>query len=84
MARRKPSAASNSPTPPPYHAFTHPEADNPMRPDIGAQASFKKKKPPATYRFDSSLPTSLQWYGQNPARELGEWLIACAQEAAAL
>ncbi len=69
---------------PKFDAFTHPQAESPMRPDIGVQASFKKKKPPASYRYDSSLAPSMEWDGQNPAREVGEWLIAVAQEAAAL
>jgi adenine-specific DNA-methyltransferase len=46
-----------------------------MRPDVGTQAQFKKKKPPKTYRFDSSLSPELDWDGQNPAREQGECLI---------
>jgi hypothetical protein len=43
-----------------------------MRPDVGTQAQFKKKKPPVTYRYDSSLSPALDWDGQNPAREKGE------------
>jgi adenine-specific DNA-methyltransferase len=46
-----------------------------MRPDIGTQAQFKKKKEPRKYRYDSSLSPSLDWDGQNPAREQGEALI---------
>src|SRR6266404_1830287 len=52
--------------------YQHPEADLPMRPEVGTQAQFKKKKPPVTYRYDSSLSPSLDWDGQNPAREQGE------------
>jgi adenine-specific DNA-methyltransferase len=55
-----------------------------MRPDVGTQPQFRKKKPPATYRYDSSLSPALSWDGQNPARELGEWLLALIQRAAAL
>ena len=55
-----------------------------MRPEIGTQARFKKKLPPKTYRYDSSLSPAMNWDGQNPARELGEWLIRQIQEAAAL
>jgi adenine-specific DNA-methyltransferase len=29
-------------------SYKHPEADSPMRPDVGTQAQFKKKKPPKT------------------------------------
>jgi adenine-specific DNA-methyltransferase len=55
-----------------------------MRPDVGTQAQFRKKKPPKTYRYDSSLSPALEWDGQNGARELGEWLIARIEESAAL
>ncbi len=55
--------------------YRHPESTSPMRPDVGTQAQFKKKKPPATYRYDSSLSPLLEWDGKNPAREQGEALI---------
>jgi adenine-specific DNA-methyltransferase len=55
-----------------------------MRPEVGTQAQFKKKKPPVTYRYDSSLSPALDWDGQNSARELGEWLFTMAEKAAAL
>jgi adenine-specific DNA-methyltransferase len=51
-----------------------------MRPDVGTQAQFKKKKPPVTYRYDSSLSPALEWDGGR-AREFGEWLIALVEEA---
>lgn len=35
--------------------YTHPGQTSPMRPDVGTQAQFWKKKPPRTYRYDSSL-----------------------------
>lgn len=47
-----------------------------MRPEVGTQAQFKKKKPPQTYRYDSSLSPELEWDGRNPAREQGEAAIA--------
>jgi adenine-specific DNA-methyltransferase len=53
-------------------SYKHPESTNPMRPEVGTQAQFKKKKPPVTYRYDSSLSPALDWDGQNPAREQGE------------
>ena len=46
-----------------------------MRPDVGTQAQFKKKLPPKKYRYDDSLSPSLEWDGQNAAREQGEALI---------
>ncbi len=65
-------------------SYRHTEAESPLRPDVGTQAQFRKKKPPVTYRYDSSLSPSLDWDGQNPTRELGEWLIAMIEKAAAL
>ena len=64
-------------TAPPKDAlsYRHPEADLPARPEIGAQAQFKKAKPATTYRFDSSLAPALEWDGENPAREPAEALI---------
>lgn len=79
MARRKTAGKTQE-----VGHYLHPEAKNPMRPDVGTQAQFRKKKPPQTYRYDSSLAPSLEWDGQNPARDLGEWLIAMASEAATL
>lgn len=64
--------------------YRHRGEKSPMRPDAGTQAQFKKKKPPATYRYDSSLAPEMNWDGQNPARELGEWLLDCVEEAARL
>lgn len=65
-------------------AYRHPEAESPLRPDVGTQSQFKKKKPPVTYRYDSSLSPALSWDGQNPARELGEWLVGLIEKAAVL
>jgi len=56
-------------------SYRHTEADSPLRPDVGTQAQFRKKKPPATYRYDSSLSPALDWDSRNPAREQGEALI---------
>ena len=63
-------------TPPQAESYSHPEAKTPLRPDVGVQAQFKKKKPPKTYRYDSSLSPALDWDGQNAAREQGETLLA--------
>ncbi|MEK7445707.1 MAG: hypothetical protein AABZ70_12700 [candidate division NC10 bacterium] len=65
-------------------SYRHYEATSPMRPDVGTQPQFRKKKPPATYRYDSSLSPALDWDGQNAARELGEWLLGLIERAAAL
>jgi adenine-specific DNA-methyltransferase len=50
-----------------------------MRPEVGTQAQFKKKKAPEKYRYDDSLAPSLEWDGQNPARERGEARISTAE-----
>jgi len=65
-------------------SYAHYEAQSPMRPDVGTQPQFRKRKPPATYRYDSSLSPALNWDGQNPGRELGEWLLSVIERAAAL
>ncbi len=64
--------------------YDHPEAKTPLRPDVGTQPQFKKKKPPATYRYDPSLAPSLDWDGQNPTREAGEALIQKIRAAKSL
>jgi adenine-specific DNA-methyltransferase len=79
MAKRK-----RAPAAPHAKTYRHTEAESAMRPDVGTQAHFKKKKPPATYRYDSSLSPSLEWDGQNAAREQGEALIREILEAKSL
>src|SRR3954451_13571221 len=64
-------------------AYRH-EDEALLRPDVGTQAQFRKKKPPKSYRYDSSLSPALDWDGQNTARELGEWLLAQIDEASKL
>jgi adenine-specific DNA-methyltransferase len=64
--------------------FRHPKAKLILRPEVGVQAQFKKKKPAKEYRFDSSLAPELNWDGQNPAREYGQWLLTVIEKAAAL
>jgi len=53
-------------------SYQHPESTSPMRPEVGTQSQFRKRKLPQTYRYDSSLSPALDWDGQNPAREAGE------------
>lgn len=53
--------------------YRHPESESLLRSDVGTQAQFQKKKKPATYRYDSSVSPALDWDGQNPAREEGEY-----------
>ena len=52
-----------------------------MRPEIGTQPQFRKKKTPKTYRYDTSLSPALEWDGEPVARELGEWLLALIERA---
>lgn len=59
-------------------SYKHPESESPMRPEVGIQAQFKKKKAPQKYRYDDSLSPVLEWDG-NPARERGEARIATAE-----
>jgi len=51
-------------------SYRHYEGTNPMRPEIGTQPQFPKEKPPAIYRYDSSLSPAFDWDGQNSSREL--------------
>ena len=60
-------------------SYKHSESENPMRPEVGTQAQFKKKLPPKTYRYDSSLSPALDWDGKNPAQEQGEAQLADAE-----
>ena len=57
-------------------SYAHPEANALLRPDVGTQAQFRKKKPPATYRYDASLSPALDWDEQNPVREKAEAKLA--------
>src|ERR1700730_6746833 len=81
MAKSKNGKSKAAREPSPYR---HPEADSPLRPEVGTQPQFKKRKPPVTYRYDSSLPPELNWDGQNHAREDGEALIRKILEAETL
>lgn len=47
-------------------AYDHPTAEALLRPDVGTQAQFRKKKPPVTYRYDSSLGSGLNGHGRSP------------------
>src|SRR4051812_42938996 len=62
----------------------HREATSPTRPEVGTQARFTRRESPQIYRYDSSLVPSLEWDGQNPAREQAEALIRQVLDAATL
>jgi len=61
-------------------AYDHKEAEAVLRPDIGIQAQFKKKKEPAKYRYDRSLDPQLSW-DINADREHAEALIEKVRSA---
>ena len=75
----------NPKTPKQAQTYSHPEADSPLRPDVGTQPNFpkQKRKQPQTYRYDSSLLPALEW-DDNPAREQAEALIAAIMAAESL
>ena len=73
-AKRKAARAPAKPG-----AYAHPEASALLRPDIGMQPQFRKKKPPARYNYDSSLAPALDRDGRNAAREEAEAKIAALQ-----
>jgi len=79
MATRKKSPATSRIADPYQHTV-----ETPMRPEVGMQAQFRKKKAPKKYRYDDSLDPALSWDGQNSARDLGEWLLAKITEASKL
>lgn len=64
--------------------YKHKDAESLLRPDVGTQAQFRKKKSPKRYRYDSSIAPAMDWDGQNSVRELGEWLIDCIQRTSQL
>ncbi|MES2226537.1 MAG: site-specific DNA-methyltransferase [Pseudomonadota bacterium] len=63
-------------------SYEHKGAEALIRPEVGVQSRFKKRKPPARYAYDPSLAPTMQWDGGNPARERGEALIAQIEAAA--
>ena len=78
MARRKTKARTRRERS--TKSYAHPEASALLRPDVGTQAQFRKKKPAATYRYDSSLSPALDWDQQNLAREQAEAKLATLAE----
>src|SRR2546423_4423282 len=51
-----------------------------QRPDVGVQQQFTLKKPPRTYRYDSSLDPALSW-DENRDRGLADWLLGLIAQA---
>jgi len=52
-----------------------------LRPDVGVEAQFSHRKPPKTYRYDSSLSPELSW-DENGERPFAEWLLNLVADAA--
>src|SRR6266705_6654038 len=71
---RMPRRAVRSKTGKTAKAYDHKETEAVLRPDIGLQAQFKKKKELAKYRYDRSLDPQLSW-DINADRERAESLI---------
>ncbi|MFH1350337.1 MAG: DNA methyltransferase, partial [Pseudomonadota bacterium] len=76
MARKKSALKSNE-----TNSYKHPTSSALMRPEVGTQSQFRKKKAPVKYRYDSSLDPAMSWDEGNAAREEGEALIRQILEA---
>jgi len=57
------------------NSYKYPEASVLMRPEVGTQAQFRKKKDPVKYHYDASLDPTMSWDEGHKAREEGETLI---------
>jgi adenine-specific DNA-methyltransferase len=66
--------------PGPYDTYRHNE-EAPVRPDVGLQAEFGHRRPPRTYRYDSSLAPELAW-DESGERAFAEWLLQLIVDAA--
>ncbi len=70
---------------PDARAYLHSDVEAPARPAAGAQARFKKRKEPKSYRYDSSLAPELQWDGGNAGgRDRAEQLLESIRAAKSL
>jgi adenine-specific DNA-methyltransferase len=89
-SRRRPSGKTatrrgrgNGAAPSDAKTYLHLGATSLLRPDIGVQHQFRKKRAPNKYRYDASLSPALEW-DEQPAREQGEALIRRVVEAGSL
>jgi adenine-specific DNA-methyltransferase len=57
------------------------KAEAVQRPDVGVESQFSNKKPPKTYRYDSSLAPELVW-DESAERAFAEWLLGLVADAA--
>jgi adenine-specific DNA-methyltransferase len=83
MATRKRRSTKTNPAKA-TEVYKHPEAELLLRPEVGTQAQFRKKKLPKKYRYDDSLSPVMEWDGQNSARVVGEWLLSMIEQASRL
>jgi adenine-specific DNA-methyltransferase len=60
MATRKRRSTKTTPKKP-TQIYKHPEAELLLRPEVGTQAQFRKKKLPTKYRYDDSLSPTMEW-----------------------
>src|SRR5215212_7120297 len=79
-----PKRTSRTKAKPQTEVYKHPEAELLLRPEVGTQAQFRKKKLPKRYRYDDSLSPTMEWDGQNATRTKGEWFLRMIDEAARL
>jgi adenine-specific DNA-methyltransferase len=70
-------------TAPAAKGYVHSSTEAVARPAVGAAPRLKTKKPPTTYRYDSSLFPAMDW-DTNPSREVAAFLMSCIKDAAAL
>ena len=74
MAARKKKSPGQTPVA--AKSYEHPTADLTSRPAVGQQESFRAKKAPKSYQYDSSLAPRLQWDdGQARVRDRAEYLL---------
>ena len=79
MPKKKPTIKQGS-----TETYRHPTAESLLRPEVGTQAHFRKKKPPVKYRYDDSLDPAMSWDEGDAVREKGERLIREILEADSL
>ncbi len=82
VTKKRTTPAAGTGTGPTAASYEHKGAEALIRPEVGVQPRFKKRKPPARYAYDPSLAPTMQWDAGNPARERGEALIARIEAAA--
>jgi len=71
MSPKKKSSSAKDTSATPADAaksYSHPEASLASRPETGTQDSFRAKKPPKTYAYDSSLAPEVQ--GDTPGAKV--------------